>query len=98
MTDTNLAAATGRCSLCGCEISSAAAARCVACERAHTHRCPECVDEKGRLLRKYQRHKGCHTKAPCTRCGVWHDEERQLPCPACKDERWVLRLPEGAAK
>ena len=98
MTDINLAAASGRCSLCGCGIGSAAARLCVACERAHTHRCPTCVDDKGCLLRKYQRHRGCHTDQPCANCGVWHGEDRQLECPECKGERWVLRLPEGAAK
>lgn len=97
MTDPTTGAA-GNCSLCGVPIASATALRCVACERAHTRRCPECVDGNGRPLHKYQRHKGCHSDQPCTRCGVHHAEPRQLDCPVCHGERWVLQLPEGAAK
>ncbi len=84
---------TGTCSLCGEKIGSATALYCVGCQRKHTHPCPECIKPDGKLVAKYHAHKG-HPSLSCSRCHEQHDEDRQLKCPTCGNDRVVFEVPE----
>ena len=90
--DDHLNKARGKCSLCGCDIGSATAKYCVRCYKECLKRCPECTSLKGTVTFKYQRHKG--GQQVCMRCGEKHEEDRQLLCPTCNNERVIFVLPK----
>lgn len=91
------APARGTCTLCGEAIGSATALYCVACLRAHTISCPECVKPDGKLVAKYNQHQG-HPTRECTRCGEQHTEDRRLRCATCNNDRVIFQVPEEAKK
>lgn len=90
--------ARGACSICGQAIASATALYCVACYRKCLKPCPTCTQRgprgKAIVIHKYQRHQGLPGTDVCTRCEEHHDEERQLVCKECNNERTIFVLPE----
>jgi hypothetical protein len=93
-TDAHWNKARGTCTLCGTEVSSATSLYCWVCYKKCLKPCPECITERGALAHKYQKHGGTPPKILCARCGVNHQDDRQLVCPTCNNDRNVFVPPE----